>query len=377
MRLLEFQAKKLFSDVGIPVPTGTVVTTPEGLSSLRYPAVLKSQVPAGGRGKAGGILIAQDARQGVRLGTEMLTASIGGIPVSALLCEEVVRAERELFLSLMIDASARQWVLLAGAEGGIDVEHLFQTHVDRFFRRVLDPAGPVHDFVLRAMARSLRLTDPSHLRPVVQGMLRLARDHDATLVEINPLAETRAGLVALDAKVILDDKAHFRHREMLHRLQAEQDALAPRTRSLADERARNRGLRYVPMDGDIGVISDGAGTGMLTLDLIQDAGGRPANFCEMGGLSNAQTMREAMETVLADPRVKVLLIGLIGGLTRMDDMAQGIVDYLEANRLSVPVVVRMCGTQEEVGLARLQSAGISATDNLEQAVLHAVELSGG
>ena len=130
------------------------------------------------------------------------------------------------------------------------------------------------------------------------------------------------------------------------------------------------------MDGTIGVISDGAGTGMLTLDLIQDAGGRPANFCEMGGLSNAETMRMAMETVLADPRASVLLISLIGGMTRMDDMAEGIIQYLEANRLTVPIVVRMCGTQEEIGLARLRSAGISAMDNLEQAATHAVALSG-
>jgi len=176
---------------------------------------------------------------------------------------------------------------------------------------------------------------------VLQQMVDLLWEYDATLVEINPLAETASGLIALDAKMVLDDKAAYRHAELFATLKDEQERLGQVEKGLAERLAEEYDITYVLLDGEVGVIADGAGSGMLTLDLIQDAGGRAANFCEMGGLSNAQVMSRAIEVVLANPRVKALLITLIGGMTRMDEMADGIVQYLEQHEMPVPMVIRM------------------------------------
>jgi len=185
---------------------------------------------------------------------------------------------------------------------------------------------------------------------------------------------TPNGLVALDAKILLDDKAAYRQQDLFTKLQEEQKGSAKSGKTSAEQLAAEKGITYVTLGGDVGMISDGAGSGMLTLDLIQDAGGHAANFCELGGLAGAESMRQALEVVQANPRVKVILIGLIGGLTRMDEMADGILTYLEQHKKSRPLVVRMCGTKEEIGKAKLHMVGIEAVDDLEMAVNTAVKL---
>jgi succinyl-CoA synthetase beta subunit len=209
------------------------------------------------------------------------------------------------------------------------------------------------------------------------GMYAVFEEKDATLVEINPLAETAVGIMALDAKVVLDDKAGFRHPELREQLETEQEELDRTEITRAETLAQENDVTYVLLDGDIGLIADGAGTGMAALDLISDAGGAPANFCEMGGLADADVVAKSMEVVLANPRVKSLLITLIGGLTRMDHMGEGIARYVRERGVKVPLVVRMCGTQEEAGKKLLREAGLRARDGLPGAVREAVKLARG
>ena len=210
---------------------------------------------------------------------------------------------------------------------------------------------------------------------IVEHLYAILLECDATLVEINPLVEAPNGLVALDAKVLLDDKAEFRHVELFGKIRQEQKELDKAPKTEAERLAAEREITYVALDGDIAMIADGAGTGMLTLDLIQDEGGRAANFCEMGGLANAKITYESIEVVLANPRSKVLLVTLIGGLTRMDEIADGIKQYLSEHSTSVPIVVRMCGTQEEVGKATLKEIGIEPFDDMVKAVQAAVTIA--
>jgi len=375
VRLLEFQAKRLFAQVGIPVPRGELLTSPGALVSIRYPAVLKAQVLAGGRGKAGGVAIARTLSEGLEAGRHLFADKISGMPVRALLCEEFVAAISERYISLVIDRTECEVVFIASARGGSDVEELSRKGSSLLVRKRIDLCGEAPSYVVRAIARTMGLADPGDARVIVQGMLALLQAYDATLVEINPLACTAGSPVALDAKMVLDSKARFRHASLFEELLSEQRRIIGNPESASEHLAAQKELLYVPLEGSIGVISDGAGTGMLMLDMIGDAGGRPECFCEMGGHSDAKTMRDAMEVVLANARVRVLLVGLIGGLTRMDEMARGIVDFLGGSPCPTPIVVRMCGTKEEQGRATLLEAGIDASDDLHAAVRQAVRVA--
>jgi succinyl-CoA synthetase beta subunit len=376
MRLYEFQAKRIFAEHGIPAPKSRLLTSSEDLSSVILPAVLKAQVPVGGRGRAGGIRIATDLTQAAAALGELLGADIRGHSVQAILAEELTEILREIYLALMLDKGTNQTMVIASAVGGIDIEQVARQSPDKIVKRHLPPFLGLPQFIVRYVANAIGFHDVEAFGRILQKMYELLCAYDATLVEINPLAETRNGLVALDAKVVLDDKAAHRHIDRFESLRAEQARLDGMDRARAEQMAVERGLTYVLLDGEVGLISDGAGTGMLTLDLIQDAGGRAANFCELGGLASPDLMCQAIEVVLANPKVKVLLISLIGGLTRMDEMADGVVQYLERHGTTVPIVVRMYGTQEEAGKATLAKLGLSAFDHLPDAVQQAVALAG-
>jgi succinyl-CoA synthetase beta subunit len=204
-------------------------------------------------------------------------------------------------------------------------------------------------------------------------MFAIFYGYDASLIEINPLAVTPDGLAALDAKILLDDKAEYHHSELFARLKEEQEKLTKKKETRSQRLAEELGVTYVPLEGEVALISDGAGTGMLTLDLICDAGGKPANFCELGGLAGTESMQQALEVVLANSKAKVLLISLIGGLTRMDEVAEGIVNYLKEHTVKIPLIVRMCGTKEDVGRAMLCEVGIETVADLPEAVRIAVD----
>ncbi len=377
MRLLEYQAKRMFAAHGIAVPGSNLVSESEDLGRRSYPAVLKAQIPLGGRGKAGGIVRVENAAHAADALSSLLEMEIHGHPVRRVLVEDVVSAERELYLSMMVDRQRPAALLLASARGGIDIEETGKSSPHEILRFHMDPCLGMIPSAVRYLAGRLDVR-PEPLGQVVRAMLGLFRKYDATLIEINPVAVVGQQLVALDAKVILDDNAAFRHAALWDQWITEQRTIEerPETPSV-DALMRKYGMAYVPLDGDVALISDGAGTGMLTLDLIEDAGGRAANFCELGGAAGTETMQLALGVVLANPAARVLLISLLGGLTRMDEVAAGILAYREQADVSIPLVVRMCGTQEEAGRSMLEEVGIPTLDDLPDAVRAAVNLAKG
>jgi len=377
MRLLEFQAKRILKDRGIPVPKGVLLSSPEDLKQVTLPAVLKAQVPVGGRGKAGAIRRVNQPKEAQTAIQELFASTVKGYPVAALLAEEPVEIKREVYIAYLIDKQVNLPLLMASAAGGVDIEEVARSSPSKIIKKHVDPILGVQDFMIRSLAKALKIDDTRSLWNLIQAMVTLFHEVDASLVEINPLAITSGGMVALDAKLILDDKAAYRHKELFETLQSEQKRLDRRKKTLPEELAEGTGVTYVPLDGDIGIIADGAGTGMLTLDLIHEFGGRAANFCEMGGLSNAGTMEKAIEVILANPRVRVLLIGLIGGMTRMDEMAEGIVQYTQKTKRDFPMAIRMVGTKADVGKAKLQEVGIEPFEDLSAAVEAAVERAKG
>ena len=377
MRLLEFQAKRILKDRGIPVPKGVLLSTPEDLKQVTLPAVLKAQVPVGGRGKAGAIRRVNQPKEAQTAIQELFASTVKGYPVAALLAEEPVEVKREVYIAYLIDKQGNLPLLMASSAGGVDIEEVARSSPSKIIKKHVDPVLGVQDYMVRSLAKALKIDDTRSLWSLIQAMVTLFHEIDASLIEVNPLAITSGGMVALDAKLILDDKAAYRHKELFETLQSEQKRLDRRKKTLPEELAEGTGVTYVPLDGDIGIIADGAGTGMLTLDLIHEFGGRAANFCEMGGLSNAGTMEKAIEVILANPRVRVLLIGLIGGMTRMDEMAEGIVQYTQKTKRDFPMAIRMVGTKADVGKAKLQEVGIEPFEDLSAAVEAAVKRAKG
>jgi succinyl-CoA synthetase beta subunit len=375
MRLLEFQAKRIFAEYGIPVPQGRLVTSLEDAAGVKVPAVLKAQVAVGGRGKAGGIRVVNSEEEAIAAVEDLLRTSIKGCPISALLAEEKMPIEHEYYVAVLFDKRTNAPLVMASAAGGVDIEQVARETPEKIVRRKVDLFLGLQKFTPRYIAKKLGIADVDGFTAIVERLYKILLECDATLVEINPLVETPGGLVALDAKLLLDDRAEIRHADLYERLRKEQDGLDKAPKTAAERLAKERGITYVALDGDIAMIADGAGTGMLTLDLIRDEGGQAANFCEMGGLANAKIMNESMEVVLANPRAKVLLVTLIGGLTRMDEIADGIAQYVRAHGRTVPMVVRMCGTQEEAGKATLKAVGIDTFDDMAKAVYAAVVMA--
>ena len=375
MRLLEFQAKKILAKGGIPVPKSRLITSTDGLTDVFVPAFLKAQVPVGGRGKAGAIKKVDRISDLAAMVKEMLSSEVKGHPVQALLAEEPFEAKREIYVAYLIDKQKNLPLLMASAAGGVDIEEVAKKRPESIVKRSIDPFIGLQDYVIRSVAKSLEIDDVTAFSKFLRMLWDVFRDYDATLVEVNPLAIKDTKLVALDAKIVLDEKAFFRHRNHFEELRAEKKNLDRRIKMPAQSLAEERRINYVPLGGDIGMIADGAGTGMLTLDLIYDFGGEPANFCEMGGQAGTEIMKQTMEVVLADERVKLLIISLIGGLTRMDEMAEGIVGYLKENDHTVPIFTRMCGTKADVGIPILKEAGVETFEDLVITVQTALERS--
>ncbi len=374
MKLYEFQGKRLFADYGIPIPQSGLLESATDELPFAAPGVLKSQVLVGGRGKAGGIRVVKSNGEATEAIEDLFGMEIGGERVAAVLMEEKVDFSSEYYIALTHDGGKALPLMIASASGGVDIEQVAREDPEAILTQAFDPLlGPL-DYQIRRAARSLGIDNARDLGSLVQKMYRLFRDTDATLVEINPLAQTPDGLLALDSKILLDEKAVYRQKDLFGSLLVEQNAL-----SGGDERLEKEDtITFVDLDGDVGMISDGAGTGMLTLDLIRDAGGEAATFCEMGGITNPQVMYDAIAAVMnRQPEVKSLLIVLIGGFNRMDEMAEGIIRYREENGIDIPLVVRMVGTLEEVGKEMMSEAGLSTYDDLPEAVEEAVRLAKG
>ncbi|MFA7362360.1 MAG: ATP-grasp domain-containing protein [Aminobacteriaceae bacterium] len=372
MKLYEFQGKSLFREAGIPVPKGAVVTASDR-SGLFAPSAVKAQVLSGGRGKAGGVLLASTMDEAKKAADSILSMELKGEPVKAVLVEEKMNIRAEYYLAVTFDGEAGTPLFMASASGGMDIESVAEHTPEKILKLPVDTLWGLTDYKIREMADFLGYENKKEFASFARKLWNLFREKEAVLVEINPLVVTDSGLVALDSKIEIDDDAKPRLKDLFEQNLSEQARI---TGKEAD--ADHGTITYVPLDGNVGLISDGAGTGMLTLDLIKDFGGSAADFCEMGGLTSPEVMYSAMDQVFSDKKdIRSLLVVLIGGFNRMDEMAEGITSYLRDHSVSIPLVVRLCGTMEEEGKTIMKEAGLPVYDDLRTAVADAVRFAAG
>ena len=370
MKLYEFQGKKIFSKYDIPVQSGRLVYPDDKMEDLKPPLVLKSQVLAGGRGKAGGIKIWDGHEKVKPLIDQLFQLEIKGEKVRAVLALNEVNILRELYLSITFNKSKSTPLIIAGIAGGVEIEKTAQKDKEKIFFVEFNSAIGINDFQNRFLAKKLQINDLSGFKTIILAMYRIFKDYDATLVEINPLAITPGGLIAIDSKIELDDHAYFRHQSLYQPLQKEKHKV--NFEEPIDKYINSDTITYVSLSGKIGLVSDGAGTGLLTLDLLSQYNGRVASFCELGGITSPEIVYRALKKVNQDKSVKSILVVLIGGFNRMDEMAEGIVRFRKEEPNSPPLFIRMCGTLEKVGKKIMNDAKIAIDDNLHSAVKKAI-----
>jgi succinyl-CoA synthetase beta subunit len=372
MDIHEYQAAEILARHGIPVNAGTVATNPDAVEEAARAAgtlvAIKAQVHSGGRGKAGGIKLAHTPEEARVAAEAILGLDIRGHIVSKVLVVPGVEISREFYLGVVLDRNARQILVMASAEGGVEIEEVAQSDPEKIIRLHADPDRGVQPFELRKMAFDLGIPADkvAGFAAIAGSLFRAFLEEDATLAEINPLIITAAGeWLALDSKMSFDDNALFRHRDFEElRDMAEENA--------TELEARQSGISFVKLDGNIGCIVNGAGLAMATMDAVKLHGGDPANFLDVGGGASAEQVAKAFGLVTADPNVRAILINIFGGITRGDVVAQGIREALVRVAVSVPIVVRLSGTNAEEGRALLAEAGLMAVDTMDAAAAQVV-----
>ncbi len=373
MKLLEYQAKQQFAAAGIPVPPGRLARTADEAAAAAQELgriAVKAQVPIGGRGKAGGIAVVDTPEEARREAARILAMDIRGYPVRSVWCETGLDIEAELYLGITLDRDRRRLVIIFSAAGGMEIEQVAVEAPERIAKLWPDPfAGPqpyeIRQLAFAALAHAPQLQERtaklvSALVSMTTRLYQVATSLDALTCEINPLVLTPQGsLVAADGKLEIDENAHYRHTDIAEELAKDETGDDGRTGDDPFEvEARRRGLTYVHLDGDIGCIGNGAGLTMNTLDLVKQHGGEPACFLDIGGGANAERVRNALDMVLLDPKVRGVFINVFGGITRGDEVARGIITARNELHITKPLVVRMTGTMEEEGRRLLQEAGI-------------------
>jgi succinyl-CoA synthetase beta subunit len=367
MHLHEHQAKQLFSRYGIPVPAGVLLENASDAAVIAdladSPAhVVKAQVHAGGRGKAGGIRLVKDAAElaaaiDALLGSRLVTHQTGpaGLPVNSVLVEQSVPVAREIYLGMLVDRARARVTVMVSAAGGMDIETVAATDPHAIITETLHPAAGLQGYQCRNLAFALGLegSQIGEFTRLLQAASRLLQECDVSLLEINPLVVTESGeLLALDAKLDLDDNALFRHPELAALRDSSQEDARENT-------AREHGLNYIRLDGNIACMVNGAGLAMATMDLIKLQGGEPANFLDVGGGATAEKVAEAFKLILSDPRVTAILVNIFGGIVRCDLIAEGILQAIRDVDVTVPVVVRLEGTNAEAGLALIAQSSLA------------------
>jgi len=377
MNIHEFQAKQLFRDYGIAVPAGSPATTvteavavARGIDSDGW--MVKAQVHAGGRGKAGGVKRASNVEEveqisGTLLGTNLVThqTTAGGQPVNTLLIEATSSIDREMYFGMLVDRATKRVVMMASTEGGMDIEEVAANTPEKILTIAISPVAGLQGYQVRELGFGLGLTGEQikALGKIMRALYLLYRDKDCSLVEINPLITTKEGeLMALDAKITFDDNALYRHPDITTLLDASQD-------DEKEHHAQQFGLSYISLDGNIGCMVNGAGLAMATMDLIKLHGGAPANFLDVGGGTSAEKVAEAFKLILSDNKVKAILVNIFGGIVRCDLIAEGIIKAVKEVGIDIPVVVRLEGTNVEEGRAILQQSDVAIItgDNLTDA----------
>lgn len=382
MNLHEFQAKQLLQRYGLAVPIGQVVQSAEGAASATKEIagsawVIKAQVHAGGRGKAGGVKIVKSANEAQSVAHDLLGKQLvtyqnapDGQPVHRLLVEQTLPIAREIYLSLLVDRSLERVVMVASSAGGMDIEEIAAKTPEKILQEVCDPLNGLVDYQARNLAFALDLVGDqiSAFTKLAKGLYKLFKENDLSLLEINPLVVTADGaLFALDCKMSVDDNALYRQKALAEQRDWSQD-------DAKEAEAHHAGLNYIALNGNIGCMVNGAGLAMATMDLIKLHGGAPANFLDVGGGATAETVAKAFKIILADANVKAILVNIFGGIMRCDIIAEGIITAVKEVGIKIPVVVRLEGTNVELGRKMLSESGLSIisaaglTDAAKQAV---------
>jgi succinyl-CoA synthetase beta subunit len=377
LKLHEYQSKRIFAQYGVPIPRGDVAATPEQArqiaARLGKRVVVKSQVLVGGRGKAGGIRLADHPDEAERVADQILGMNIKGLTVKKVLVDEAADIATEIYLGIVIDRAKRHPVMMASAEGGVEIEEVARVTPERIFKITIDPFLGLQPFQGRELAFGIGL--PKGLvrdfAGIAQGLYNAFVGCDASLAEINPLVITGEGkLLAVDGKILLDDNGLFRHFELAEMRDADEE-------TPEEEEARRHGLSYVKLDGEIGCMVNGAGLAMATMDITKLYGGMPANFLDIGGGAQADKVAAALRIILADPSVRAVLFNIFGGITRCDEVAKGILEALREVPTAVPMVARLVGTNEEEGRRILAEANMMTAATLAEAAEKAVAAARG
>ena len=380
MDLLEYQGKELFKRFGIPVSEGRVATTPaearKAAEEIGGAVVVKAQVLTGGRGKAGGVKLADDPADAEQKAKDILGLDINGHIVRTLWIESASDIAKEYYLSITFDRGAKKPLFMFTTQGGMEIEEVAANDPDALVRLHVDALEGYQPWIARRLVYGAGVEDPGEQKQIADIIGKLYRcfvESDAMLTEINPLIVTPTGEVkALDSKFTVDDSALYRH----------EDIAALRDTSATDPLealAREKGVTYVKLDGSVGILGNGAGLSMSTVDVVVTAGGRPANFCDLGGGGNAQGVVDALEVITRDPQVKSIFFNIFGGITRCDEVARGILEALDRMQIEIPIVVRLDGTNAEEGRAILSEAApanLHVEPTMLDAARRAVELAG-
>lgn len=377
LKLHEYQSKRIFAQHSVPIPQGDVATTPEEARRIAVRlgkrVVVKSQVLVGGRGKAGGIRLADSPNQAEKVADQILGMSIKDLTVKKVLVDEAADIATEIYLGIVIDRAQRRPVIMASAEGGVEIEEVARTTPERIVTLAIDPFLGLQPYQGRELAFGIGLSKElvRDFVRIAQGLYSAFVGSDASLAEINPLVVTGEGrLLAVDGKMLLDDNALFRHFELAEMRDADEE-------TPEEQEARRYGLSYVKLDGEIGCMVNGAGLAMATMDIIKLYGGEPANFLDIGGGAQADKVAAALRIILSDSNVKAVLFNIFGGITRCDEVAKGIVEALRDVPTEVPMVARLVGTNEEEGRQILAKAEMATAATLPEAAQKAVASARG
>jgi succinyl-CoA synthetase beta subunit len=373
----EYQAKDVFRKYGIPIPPGEVASTPQEAEAIARKfgstVVVKAQVHAGGRGKAGGVKLAKTPEEAKSVAAQILKLAIKGLPVQKVLITPAADIASEAYVGIIVDRASKRAVFMASPAGGIDIEEVAAKTPDKILRHAVDPRYGLQLYEAMQLAFFL-YSDMKQVRAAAKILLQLYKafvENGGSLAEINPLVTTPAGeIVALDAKMVIDD----------NELDRRPDIAALRDESSEDPSevdARKANLTFIKLDGNVGCIVNGAGLAMATMDLVKYYGGEPANFLDIGGSSNPEKVVAALRIITSDPNVKAILFNIFGGITRTDDVANGIVTAIKQSPLKVPLVIRLTGTNEEIAVKILKENGLSAMTDMDEAVKKAVALATG
>ncbi len=385
MHIHEHQAKAILKRNGIPILSSHLVKVGDDINSIcesivKQPWIAKAQVHAGGRGKAGGIVRIDNPNELVSvvtkmLGTSLITPQTGetGLPINAVLLEEVTDIKREIYLALLVDRGSKQIAIIASAEGGVDIEQVSQQTPEKIITHFIHPAAGLQPNQIRNIGYALELEKNQHsqLQEILFNLHNLFISNDCSLVEINPIIVDGSGnLVALDAKINLDDNALYRHQDIQILRDVSQE-------NISEAKAKELGLNYVKLDGNIGCIVNGAGLAMATMDIVKHHGGEPANFLDVGGGTTQRKVAEAFKLVLSDNNVKSIFVNIFGGIVRCDLIAQGILDAIQEIALQIPAIVLLQGTNATQGkkLLENQSSKIISANTLTEGAQQAIKLT--